>query len=182
MEQVYRKKPTRESGRQAQAFEYYWGLGNTRTLKKVAEYFGVSQRTVENWSMSFNWRRRINMRDLEIADDMSEDSIKKIADIKAKHREMVDANLIVLRKKLNYYMREMQKYDKQVEKAISAGQKIPEPPKSLQIENAGALLQTVSAFEKMIRTDLLLVGEDTERIGGDMPKTFAEFTSKYNSK
>lgn len=62
----------RETLRQREAFEYYYSLGEGRTLKAVAQQFGVHPRTTYRWSKEFGWADRIAKRDQEIADMISE--------------------------------------------------------------------------------------------------------------
>ena len=48
-----------------QAFNFYYGLGKSRSLKKVAEHFGKTERTIANWSRDFNWGERVTQRAIE---------------------------------------------------------------------------------------------------------------------
>lgn len=48
----------KETDRQLQAFEFYFGLGEVRSKQKVADYIGVSYQTIVNWSQRFNWDER----------------------------------------------------------------------------------------------------------------------------
>lgn len=54
----------------ATAFEYYYNLGDKRSLPKTAEYMKVNVQTVERWSSKFQWQKRVAERDmLRISDD-----------------------------------------------------------------------------------------------------------------
>lgn len=77
-----------ESLKQKEAFEYFYVLGEKRTLKKVADHFGVTQRTVQNWSAWFHWRARVQQLDIKIGDEMENKMIDSISDMKA---EIVDS-------------------------------------------------------------------------------------------
>lgn len=48
----------KETDRQLQAFEYYYGLGDVRTKQKVADYMNVTYQTINNWSIRFDWNER----------------------------------------------------------------------------------------------------------------------------
>lgn len=48
----------KETDRQLQAFEYYFGLGEVRSKQKVADYIGVSYQTINNWMKTYNWDER----------------------------------------------------------------------------------------------------------------------------
>jgi hypothetical protein len=39
-----------------QAFAFYYSLGESRTLARVAQEFGVKESAVEAWSSYFNWK------------------------------------------------------------------------------------------------------------------------------
>ena len=55
-------KPT-DNEQQRQAFEFYFELGNNRSLAKVAERFGVKPDIVGKWAQRKQWTKRI--RELE---------------------------------------------------------------------------------------------------------------------
>ena len=52
----------RESLRHSEAFEYYYSLGDKRTLKKVCIKFNVSAQSTSAWVRKFGWRQRIKER------------------------------------------------------------------------------------------------------------------------
>lgn len=53
----------KETLRHQQAFEYYYMLGNERSLGKVASKFNISRPTATIWSQQLNWDERIRERD-----------------------------------------------------------------------------------------------------------------------
>lgn len=54
----------------ATGFEYYYNLGDKRSLAKVAQYMKVNIQTVEKWSSKFQWQKRVAERDmLRLSDD-----------------------------------------------------------------------------------------------------------------
>lgn len=56
-----------ETTRHQQAFELYYGMGTSRSLKKVAEAFDVHNVTIEKWSSKYKWQQRVKE-----ADDLGE--------------------------------------------------------------------------------------------------------------
>lgn len=72
----------KESDRQLQAFEYYYGLGDLRTYGKVASFIGTSATSIRNWAEKFNWDERIKALDTaryaEIADYDKRQVLKEI--------------------------------------------------------------------------------------------------------
>jgi hypothetical protein len=75
-----------------QAFNFYYGLGKSRSLKKVAEHFGKTERTIANWSRDFNWGERVTQRAIE--EDESEQKRAAQTDVKSRYRifckELID--------------------------------------------------------------------------------------------
>ena len=61
------KRPVVESVVQAQAFEYYYSLGPTRTAQQVAEKFSFTINQVERMSRNFRWVARCQEREKEVA-------------------------------------------------------------------------------------------------------------------
>ena len=83
-------KTREETARQKKAFEYYYGLGDARTLQEVAKLCKMSESTVQKWSAAFNWNDRIKLKDLEIAKDLKKQSHDSVLDIKARLLKMVN--------------------------------------------------------------------------------------------
>ncbi len=65
-------KPTKETLRHSQAFEFYYLLGQDRSLEAVARKFSVSPSAAHGWSMAFSWARRVEERDREMAVKLAE--------------------------------------------------------------------------------------------------------------
>jgi hypothetical protein len=66
-----------ETLKQRKAFEHYYGLGDDRTLRQTAKDYGVTERTVNNWSQWFEWKERVRKRDKEIGDQIDKKMIDK---------------------------------------------------------------------------------------------------------
>tara|TARA_Y100000034_G_scaffold109053_1_gene139951 strand:- start:128 stop:661 length:534 start_codon:yes stop_codon:yes gene_type:complete len=52
-----------ETLRHKQAFEFYYGMGEKRTLRKTAKHMNVAVVTTKKWSKDFSWQNRIALRD-----------------------------------------------------------------------------------------------------------------------
>lgn len=61
-----------ETLRHRAAFDYYYSLGNVRSIAKVADQFQVSPMSVKRWSKSFDWKTRLKSRDTEISAKLDE--------------------------------------------------------------------------------------------------------------
>ena len=57
------RKIQTETLQHKQAFEHYYGMGDTRSLKTVSDKMNVSHIAVKRWSTDFNWQDRILNRD-----------------------------------------------------------------------------------------------------------------------
>lgn len=112
------------------AFEYYYSLGDIRSLSKVAEQFGVTRATVTRWNRKFNWQERIQERDRKVEQLLEEEAIQDAKAAKQQYRAIIQATV-----------------RKFVEK-LSTG----------QIE-----VKKIEDLERLVKLDLLLMGEATER-------------------
>ena len=122
-----------ENSVQREAFEFYYGLGDQRSLKAVAIQFKRSERTVAGWSRAFNWVDRVSQREIEDSKNNALDKAmlnSHTTDVKTRYRIMIN-NLMA-----------------KASKKIASGE--------LTIRN-------VQDFERVVKLDLLLMGEITER-------------------
>lgn len=74
-----------------QAFEYYYAMGKTRNLREVAKEFNKSLTSVHNWSQSFDWKSRIELREQETSKMLEKRTNETIVDIKAKYHTFLKA-------------------------------------------------------------------------------------------
>ena len=124
---------SKENGLQREAFEIYYQLGENRSLRKVADKVGRTERTVAGWSRTFNWVDRVNQREIEDAKNNATDKAllnSQTTDVKTRYRIMIN-NLMAM-----------------ASRKIAKGE--------LSIRN-------VQDFERVVKLDMLLMGEITER-------------------
>lgn len=76
-------KPLNETRRHQAAFEYYYSMGEGRSLAEVARRFGVSPTAAAGWSSAFSWGRRIAERDEIVSRFAAERAIKDAAEARA---------------------------------------------------------------------------------------------------
>lgn len=74
-----------------QAFEYYYAMGSDRNLREVAKQFDKTLTSVHNWSISFDWKSRIELRDAETSKLLEKKTNETIVDIKAKYHTFLKA-------------------------------------------------------------------------------------------
>ncbi len=77
-------------------FEHYCALGEKRTYAQVATEMGVDHTTVKLWARSFNWRERVQTRDLELARQIADKTLKTGLDDRARRRKLIDLALAKL--------------------------------------------------------------------------------------
>lgn len=82
-----------ENAIQRDAFEFYYGLGDQRSLKAVAIQFKRSERTIASWSRAFSWVDRCTQRALDEAEGKEKQSM--VLDIKTTYRKLFN-NLIAV--------------------------------------------------------------------------------------
>lgn len=84
-------KLTKENELQSRAFEMYYGLGDKRSLRAVAETIGRTERTVAGWSRAFNWVARVTQRNIENSQNKREEAINtQLTDVRAKYRVIIN--------------------------------------------------------------------------------------------
>jgi len=73
------KPPPREKPIHQRAFEYFYELGEKRTIQKVSEKFAKSRVAVQIWSKRFSWWDRVVKRDKAVSDSILDnmDAYKK---------------------------------------------------------------------------------------------------------
>lgn len=106
---------------QKDAFEYYYNLGNERTLKAVADKFDRSVITVSGWYRNNDWNNRIVQRSIE--EGMSN------TDVVTRYRVL---NTVLIKKAKE------------------------------DIESGKIKIRNIQDLEKLVKLDLLLMGEATE--------------------
>jgi Asp-tRNA(Asn)/Glu-tRNA(Gln) amidotransferase C subunit len=85
-----------EQPHQLQAFERYFALGEKRTHAAVAREMDVGLAIVKLWARSFSWRDRVHGRELELARQIADKSLKAAVDNKTKRRKILELALAKL--------------------------------------------------------------------------------------
>ena len=84
-------KPTRETRRHIEAFEFYYGLGQPRSLEQVARKFSVTPTAAAGWSSAFAWANRIRERDREVGARIVERNKSDIVKMTERHLRVTRA-------------------------------------------------------------------------------------------
>jgi len=79
----------KEKLKHKEAFEYYYSLGDKRTLKKVSLQYTCSVPGVKKWSKAFNWQDRIELRDINNGKKLEAKTDKAVVNSKADYRALI---------------------------------------------------------------------------------------------
>ena len=138
------------------AFERFLAHGavtSDEAVREVAVECQVSERTFWRWYNAFNWKRRAEQRQIEIGKKVEEKNNDTIADQKAEiSKEIAEYKAILRRSMANA-----------VKRNDEGKQYIAIEPK-----NARDLREIATAWEKFSKLALVIMGEASERIEGDI--------------
>lgn len=132
------------------AFNTYYLMGAGRSLVSVADQCGVSERTVARWSKEFSWQERITLKDIDLSRKTEEKLDDAVVNTRADYRKDVKLMLQPLKALIN--------------SAIKVDEKTGKTIIKFEVNDARGMASIVSSFEKLIKVDLLLMGEASERI------------------
>jgi hypothetical protein len=120
----------KETLRHMEAFEYFYSLGDSRSLRAVAEKFTISETSAKLWARSFGWDDRVTQRDIEAAKKLEKKTMTTVVNEKANYRKIIRA---------------------------AVGDFVA------RLKEGQVKIETVAEFEKLVKLDLLLMGENTEK-------------------
>jgi len=134
-----------ETKRHGDAFDYYYSLGAARSYTEVARKFNVSRTSLAKWAKAFNWMDRIAQRDIENSKKIQAKTDRTIVNTKADYRRDVRLALQPLKAAIN--------------KVIVKNPDTGKPEVKIPIDEARDLASVIVSFEKLIKLDLVLMGE-----------------------
>jgi len=121
-------------------FDLYYSMGKDRSLKAVSEKSGRAFSTLKIWSSEDGWVERVEQRDIENARKLQQKTDETVIDTKAGYRKLIKAAIKKLLVK-----------DKDGTVILSPAFEVKSP----------------HDLETLIKLDLLLMGEATERKEGE---------------
>lgn len=99
------RRVRKEQDLHRRAYRFYLELGPGRTLAQVAREFGVTQASVQRWAKSFDWQRRVDQHDAQVArrtlDLAEQDSVETDAKARARNLQLTQMALLQLAKALS---------------------------------------------------------------------------------
>jgi len=137
----------KEKLKHIEAFEYFYSMGGAAIIKncrKVALKFHISERTFWNWYKKFNWKERVDQRNIENAKSLGKKTDKAVVNTKANYRAEIKTQLNIIKAILNNVIKDF--------KANNI----------IDVNNTGQLKDIVNCYEKLGKLDLLMMGEADE--------------------
>jgi len=153
----------KETLRHREALEYYYSLGQKRSLTLVAHKFNVSKQSVTKWNKNFNWQKRVELRDIENAKLLEKKTNKAVVNTKADYRTEIKAQLGILKALLNKVIKDIKN-----ESAFDIG-------------SVNELKDIINSYEKLSKLDLLMMGEATERGELNITNAKQKFIDRINN-
>lgn len=139
-----------ETLRHKEAFQFYYSLGEKRKCPQVAQEFAVSTNSVKKWSKAFNWQERVIQQDIEIARQLEKKQIASVIQTKANYRKEIKSSLGIIKA------------------TISTAIENKKLKKELSVEDVDDLNRLTLAYERLVKLDLLLLGEATAKVEGEL--------------
>lgn len=81
-------------------FDYYYGLGASRSYTKVAEKFKKSIKTIEKWGYTEGWQKEVRLRDKLVLEKARERAVIDKVETIEDYRKIIKASLSVYIDKL----------------------------------------------------------------------------------
>ena len=156
--------PLEENELTLKAFEIYYNQGLKRSYKRTAKEVSVTIPTIFNWSKKFNWQTRIKERNNEFSNDLKEATTNNVIGIKVRYSNAV-ATLVKdfllycdeMKKIYELKRREWNKKNMMYRQDRVANPDPGPKPKPFTI------IKDISDLEKIVKLELLLLGESTDR-------------------
>ncbi len=166
----------REHQNHIEAFELFYSLGGKASDKncgKVGVKFGVSCNTIWNWYKKFNWHERVDQRNIENSKELAKKTNETVIAIKANYRAEIKAQFSILKKMLNELIKKFKEDEDQKDKSIDK--------KGIEIKDVTGLKDVMGCYEKLVRMDLTLIGEVSEREENALRYAEKKFFDEINS-
>lgn len=135
-----------ETQRHLDAFEHYFSLGavsSTETRKIITEKCNICDRTFWVWYKNFNWKYRIEQRNIEISKELAKTTNKEMLNTKADYRREVRGVLSILKTAVSDVIKKM-----------------PNGKRGLafKIEDIQDLTRVLKSYKELATLDLDLIG------------------------
>jgi len=145
-----------------EAFEYYYGLGANRSYRQVAKKFQVHHQTVVYWAKRNHWQDKIIERNATLAAQLEEATTSHVIGVKINYSHFIAQCVRDFIK----YVDDMKKLRKAaIKENREALERREKGVKKLTNKDLAAysVIKNVHELELVIKLQLLLLGEATER-------------------
>ncbi len=132
----------------SEAFEYYFNLGNSRNLLKLAKQTSIDFDTLQRWSEVYAWDEKIQARDREV---------DRVFDNVYKRRTMDIRNRLVTQ------------IDKLLTDMESSSLGLP-----FAITSPAELRSVAQAYQSLVQANVLAMSKGIDVSGGKAPKTWSD--------
>jgi len=163
----------KETLRHKDAFEYYYSLGEKRSITQVAQKVTVCRASVSRWSRFFHWQERVEQRDIEIGRELPAKTKETVLNTKANYRAEIKAQFSILKKMLNELI---EKFKEDEAKGNKGKDK-----KGIEIKDVTGLKDIMGCYERLVKMDLTLMGEVSEREEITLRDAERKFFDEINS-
>lgn len=138
------------SAEQSYVFEKYYALGENRSLKELAAITGHTSGRLQKWRRKYNWESKVVRRDIEVAAILKARSINSIVNVKIEYSGII-----------HQLVKEMLDNIHEYNEKVRIANKKAKNPKDLVAYKT--LIYSADDFEKLVKLDLLMRGDVTER-------------------
>lgn len=157
-----------------QIFEQYFMMGNDRSLVKLRKKLMSSKRpqdvlslkTLQRWSVTFNWQERIEQRDIEVSRGLEEKTNETVINIKAGFKAEIKIQLSIFKTLLNELIKKFKEEEKD---------------KIIEIKKIDDLKIVTDCYEKLVKLYLTLIGEASEIEEIELKDADEKLFNKINS-
>lgn len=139
-----------ETKEHKEAFNEYYLMGADRSLRELASLRGVAAKSTGRWSKEFNWQERIELKDIDLSRKTEEKLDDAVVNTRADYRKDVKLMLQPLKALIN--------------SAIEVDKKTGITKIKFEVNDARDMASIVASYEKLIKVDLLLMGEADLRV------------------
>lgn len=132
------------------AFEVYYSLGEDRSLSKVSRMTNFNINKLVRWRKKFGWEKMIADRDNLVYDALKARAVTGVVKAKIDYSNIIN-------KLIKEVITNMEDYNRKV---AEVNKKAKNPKEMLPYKS---LIYSAEDFERLVKLDLLMRGESTER-------------------
>lgn len=150
-------------------FEFYYALGDKRSTRQVAEELGLSPTTIRRYASAFKWTERVKERDKQIGtivENKLQEELEKAKEEKLSALEKLKERQEEIIKKTEEELNNKSAMERSLDNIIEQKLQYRLTIKSLieifidDVKNGKIKIRRIEDFERLVRLDLELAGED----------------------